>query len=217
MTSVNAIRIGSYYRSKILQTSKSLKSVERVIDIGSHDGYLLSFFPDSLKIAVDVLLPVEHIDCPFVIADAKALPFKDGSFDLALLMDVIEHIEDETGLSDSLARIIDKEGGLFLTTPSVNISLFPKFLTKAISKKWGHHFRLGYTKDKLKLIFQDNFSIEIEDWNAPFFRLFYLPLRLMNMVSSKIAFFFLDRVALYDALHKNGLQGYLLLTGKLKK
>lgn len=217
MTSTKSIRIGSHYRSRILQICKNFKSVEKVVDIGSHDGYLLSFFHADFKVAVDILLPVKQLNYPFVVADAKALPFEECSFDLALLMDVIEHIEDESGLSDSLARILNKEGGFVLTTPSENISLFPKFLTKAISRKWGHYFRLGYSKEKLKAIFQNNFSLQIEDWNAPFFRLFYLPLRFIKMVSTKVAFFLLDRIALYDASHKHGLQGYLLVIGKTKK
>jgi len=214
---MKTIRIGSYYRSKILHTIKGLTPVRRVVDVGSHDGYLLSFFPDSFAVAVDISMPSERINCPFVVADAMALPFAASSFDLILLMDVIEHIEDDSGLSDSLARILNKDGLLFLTTPSENIKLFPGFLTKAISKKWGHIFRLGYSTEKLTFLFQSNFFVEVQNWNAPYFRYFYLLLKFISIVSKRIAFLILDRVALYDAKHKNGLLGYLLLTGRVKK
>lgn len=211
------IRIGSYYRSKILQTINMADHFDRVLDVGSHDGYLLSFFPDSFKIAVDIALPNQRLAHPFVLADAKALPFVNDSFDLVLLMDVIEHIEDESGLAESLARILTKEGRLVLSTPSAEISMFPGFLTRSISIQWGHIFRLGYTSENLRSLFENNFSLKIENWNAPFFRFFYLPVKLISLLSSRLAFSFLDKIAIYDANHKAGVHGYHLLKGRARK
>lgn len=210
-------RIGSYYRSKILQTVKVADRFARVLDVGSHDGYLLSTFNTSYCISVDITFPNQRSAYPFVIADARALPFVSKSFDLVLLMDVIEHIKDETGLSESLARILINNGLLVLTTPSEKIRMFPRFLTKSISKKWGHIFRLGYTPEKLRSLFENYFLLNIEEWNAPYFRFFYLLLKLASLLSNQLAFLFLDKIAIYDANHKVGLHGYHLLTGRARK
>ncbi|MGB4595297.1 MAG: methyltransferase domain-containing protein [Anaerolineaceae bacterium] len=211
------LRIGSYYRWKMLSTVDEVFATKRVLDVGSHDGFLLSLFPDTFRIAVDITIPDQLTSHPFVVADAKALPFTSQSFNLVLFMDVIEHIADEDGLAESLARILDQDGKLILSTPSAGIKLFPIFLTNFISKQWGHIYRLGYSSELLNSVFRGKFSVQIEEWNAPLFRLFYLPMKFVSLISKRFAFFLLDRIATYDSNHKNGLEGYLLLTGKVIK
>jgi SAM-dependent methyltransferase len=46
-----------------------------------------------------------------------ALPFPDGSFDAVLAFEVVEHVEDDTGLIDEIARVSRPGGVLILSTP----------------------------------------------------------------------------------------------------
>lgn len=51
------------------------------------------------------------------INDIK-LPFKDGEFDLAVALDVLEHIEDDEGALKEWHRILKKSGKVFITVPA---------------------------------------------------------------------------------------------------
>ncbi len=46
-----------------------------------------------------------------------ALPFPDGSFDAVLAFEVVEHVEDDTGLIDEVARVSRPGAMLIMSTP----------------------------------------------------------------------------------------------------
>jgi SAM-dependent methyltransferase len=46
------------------------------------------------------------------------MPFADGSFDLAVSLDVIEHLEDDLGALRELRRVVAPGGALLLTVPA---------------------------------------------------------------------------------------------------
>ncbi len=46
------------------------------------------------------------------------MPFADGSFDLAVSLDVIEHLEDDLGALRELRRVVAPDGALLLTVPA---------------------------------------------------------------------------------------------------
>jgi SAM-dependent methyltransferase len=50
-------------------------------------------------------------------ADAAALPFRDESFDGALLKDVIEHVADPIGVASEVARVCRPGARILVTTP----------------------------------------------------------------------------------------------------
>jgi SAM-dependent methyltransferase len=55
-----------------------------------------------------------------VQADACApLPFRDGSFDVLVTMEGIEHFENQTGFLRECARVLKPGGRLILTTPNI--------------------------------------------------------------------------------------------------
>lgn len=71
----------------------------------------------------------------------KRLPYEDASFDVILLVEVIEHLENHRVALGELARILKPNGALILTTP--NIMRLNSRL---------HFFWSGYHKTKRRFI-----------------------------------------------------------------
>jgi len=72
----------------------------RVIDIGCGDAVMLwGGHPPDYVTCVDLdIYPHTHVQ-----AAAEALPFRDNAFDTALLLDVLEHVDDvEAALKEAL-------------------------------------------------------------------------------------------------------------------
>ncbi len=71
----------------------------------------------------------------------KRLPYADASFDVVLLVEVIEHVENHRAALSELARILKPGGVLLLTTPNI-MRLSSRF----------HFFLCGYHKTKRRFI-----------------------------------------------------------------
>ncbi|MFM7404607.1 MAG: methyltransferase domain-containing protein, partial [Erythrobacter sp.] len=54
----------------------------------------------------------------FVIGDCYDLPFEEGSFDIVVANEMIEHVEDHKGLLDEVRRVLSPNGVLLVSTPN---------------------------------------------------------------------------------------------------
>lgn len=207
------VRIGTLYRIQIIDYFNKRNINGAVLDIGCHDGIFLKNVEAPLKIGIDVELKNVSDGIYFVQADANYLPFKKETFTQVYLMDVIEHIEDDKKLPLSIYRVLKTSGSFFLTTPSMNIQLFPWFLTNAISKKWGHIYRIGYSYEELKNLFQKYFVLTFYEWDATWWRTFYLGIRLISEISFRLTASIIKLIFTLDAKNTKGLKGYLILEG----
>ncbi len=83
-----------------------------------------------------------------LMADARALPFRDDSFDSAICSEVLEHLEEELAVIEELRRVTKAKAVVALTVPS----FFPEIVNWSISKEYhsakGGHVRI-YTKSEL--------------------------------------------------------------------
>jgi 2-polyprenyl-3-methyl-5-hydroxy-6-metoxy-1,4-benzoquinol methylase len=206
-------RIGTTYRIELLKHFAQTQVNGPVLDIGCHNGEILEVVEAPLKIGIDIKRKHVSEDIYFVQADAHHLPFKRGFFSRILILDVIEHIEDESNLSSIFKLHLQPFGSFFLTTPSEDIRLFPGFLTGYISNKWGHYYRRGYSKERLKDLFNDEFVLHISEWNSPWWRFFYLPIRLINEISPSLCKKIIQLFFSMDSKKQNGNRGYFVLEG----
>lgn len=91
-------------------------------------------------------------------ANARKLPFKDNTFDVVLLSDLLEHTSDPQKAANEAIRVT-KPGGLIYATVPYHMHPVVKFdwLRKALSsrKNVDEHPDIPFTYEKLKHFFPD--------------------------------------------------------------
>lgn len=96
----------------------------RILDVGCGAGATaIDFSADGWVCACDRSLHAlrfvgERGIATRVAADADKLPFRDGSFDIILAFDVIEHVADDAGFVRELARVLAPGGALAIHVPA---------------------------------------------------------------------------------------------------
>ncbi len=96
----------------------------RVLDVGCGAGVLLeavaTLVPDAALVGVDAVAPPERARWGGVTADIAArLPFAEGSFDVVVAGEVIEHVPHPDLLLAELRRVLAPHGRLVLSTPNI--------------------------------------------------------------------------------------------------
>ncbi|MEJ7656429.1 MAG: class I SAM-dependent methyltransferase [Thermoleophilaceae bacterium] len=104
----------------------------RVLDAGCGVAYGSTMLAEAgarsvvgVDLAEDVLESVRARVPPNVRlerADLRDLPFEDGSFDLVVCFEVIEHITDQQEVVREFARVLSPEGVLLTSTPNRAVS-----------------------------------------------------------------------------------------------
>jgi ubiquinone/menaquinone biosynthesis C-methylase UbiE len=103
--------LDGWYDKYCENIEKAIKQPIRVLDIGCGPGYTRAI---GLKYNIDVigldiasaLVPCwSHYKIPAVVAASSAIPFKNNSFDVVTVWDVMEHIPEE-GILETLREIV---------------------------------------------------------------------------------------------------------------
>lgn len=113
--------IGSVYRSVLLYPRLCRYLKGRALDIGCGIGDMLKFRPGTIGVDVN---PFNVDICTqrgltTQVMDIDVLPFPDGSFDSALLDNVLEHIESPERLLAETFRVLVPNGRLIVGVPGV--------------------------------------------------------------------------------------------------
>ncbi|HOE70102.1 MAG TPA: class I SAM-dependent methyltransferase [Brevefilum sp.] len=204
-------RLGQLYRVKYLQKYGKTYGGEKVIEIGCHDGRMLSEINAGLRVGLDIEPRKSAQDIALVKADGFFTPLRDRSFDVIYLLDVVEHVKDDQKLVSEMLRILKPGGKLILTTPHINIRLFPPFLTSWISIRWGHVLRRGYSVEQLRSLVNQESKVEICELQASWYRKLYLLLKILFFISPKLTGKLLDILLTYESKDPYGSNGFLLL------
>jgi 2-polyprenyl-3-methyl-5-hydroxy-6-metoxy-1,4-benzoquinol methylase len=216
LNKTNNNRLGQFYRVAYLKKLNMAFGGEKVLDIGCRDDEWLAQLEADLKVGLD-LSPVKSTrSISMIKANANILPFLPNSFDVIYLLDVLEHIPEDNKLIDRIMKILKPGGKLILTTPNIDINIFPPFLTRWVSKKWGHTFRVGYDPKNLLSYFSDETEIKVFELNAYLYRNIYLPLRLtfslFPQLTKKIVSFIVNQ----EMKKPFGNKGFLLMVATKK-
>ena len=151
--------LGFRARARIIfQFIKNTPTSARILDAGSGYG-IYSLTLASRGYSVDAMdleeertaaLNAMKKEQPALDARIKTftgslteLPFDDGSYDLIVCSDVIEHIADDTKAVSELSRVLAPGGTLIITVP------FHSENNKHIYKMFGHE-RPGYNSEEMR-------------------------------------------------------------------
>lgn len=111
----------------------SLPAARRALDLGCGDGRLSAELRAEELVAADVSA-VALARAAVRLPDARtvelepdaALPFEDGSFDLVLCAETLEHVRDVQLLLSEIRRVLVPGGTLALTTPATPALVRPE-------------------------------------------------------------------------------------------
>lgn len=100
-----------------------------------------------------------------VEADAADLPFADGSFDAAVCMEVLEHIEDDGRALREIRRVLRRDGRLIVTVPNADAPppLLERIPAASVHAQEGpeRHYRAGYRADALaRIVRESGFAVD---------------------------------------------------------
>jgi SAM-dependent methyltransferase len=143
---------------QLVREAIGLRQGEQVLDLGCGPGYLAvemaaEIGPDGRVHAVDgsesMLASARRRECgpdaapiEFQLADVTALPFADGSFDVAISSQVYEYVEDVAAALDEAHRVLKPGGRLFVLDTdwdSIVLHAPEPGLTRRILEAWDEH------------------------------------------------------------------------------
>lgn len=105
-----------------------------ILDIGSKDGKKARYVLDKGNLIMSDLIPNNNLS-PFVVASATFLPFRRNSFDLVIILHVIEHIKDDKNALKEIYRVLKEKGTMLLVTPNAKrLEDIYSFIIKVIRK-----------------------------------------------------------------------------------
>jgi len=106
---------------------KILKPKQTFLELGCADGSFTSLIANVTKtkgVGLDIspasVKEAKKLGVDVKIHDlAKPFPFRDGSFDLVVALEVIEHLLDNEVFVEEIHRVLKKNGYLVLSTPNL--------------------------------------------------------------------------------------------------
>ena len=166
--------------------SKYANKTTTILDIGCGPGLLLSELQNNGREIFGVdLSPIALEFCKkrglknVSLADAGALPFSDNTFDVVLLLDMLEHVQDDSGVLREARRVLKSEGIVIIFVPCFNF-LWTK------NDEISHHYR-RYTLPELTNKISSNFTILRKTYfNFFLFPLIFLLTVVMNLLRVKL-------------------------------
>jgi SAM-dependent methyltransferase len=108
-------------RSILRETRKKDISHETILDIGTGNGAIASYFGDLSSFVTSVDIEDGRTvrgRFEFRLIQNETLPFHDESFDIVISNHVIEHLSDQPGHIAEISRVLKPDGVAYLATPN---------------------------------------------------------------------------------------------------
>lgn len=181
-------------RQALIKNLLLKENPRNILDMGCGTGETLTFlktiFPKAKLTGVDVssqaVKYTKNRGHEAKMADALHLPFADKIFDAVLLLDVVEHIEDDTGVVKEAKRVLKSGGIIIITVPALQIIWSAHDVNQGHFRRYTRHRLLSLAqKNQLKVSFLSYFNF--------FLSPAIIPIRLVSRISR------LKRLGEYDS------------------
>jgi SAM-dependent methyltransferase len=91
----------------------------------------------------------------------ERLPFADGEFDRVVVVDMLEHVEDDRAFAAELFRVLKPGGRLVVNTPHLKDTALRRLRHRLGQTDERHgHVRAGYTAPSLRALLEPRFAVE---------------------------------------------------------
>ncbi len=155
------------YETTLKVFNKHIKSSDTVLDVGCGIGVISLYYGNKCK----SVHGIDISDKAIKLANESAKELKlnqkikfevvdfpnkylDKKFDKIIFSETLEHIQNEDLALQSISKMLNKNGQLIVTVPSVNSFIYRIGLAKKFDKEVGHLRR--YTVDSLKSRLEKN-------------------------------------------------------------
>lgn len=129
-----------------------------VLDIGCGYGEMLSEFPATRLVGVDINHPAlseakrrNPAGC-FAMANVERLPIADSSFDAVVCSEVLEHMDDPSSLAREIVRVTRPGGVYCVTVPNESVTTLGRLMLGKRPVKSSAH-KQSFTPKSLARLF----------------------------------------------------------------
>ncbi len=101
------------------QAKEEIPPGARLLDAGSGEGRYKAFFDHTRYVGLDLAVGDENWDYTGLdsIGDLRELPFPDESFDAAVCVQTLEHVNDPFQVIGEIGRVLKPGGRFYLSAP----------------------------------------------------------------------------------------------------
>jgi len=155
-------------RELIVNIVDSLKP-KNILDVGCGTGSLVSSLSKKYEVVgceyskAALRFCQNRGDIPLVRSDAEKLPFKEESFDVVTLLDVVEHIDQDVEMLLDVRRVLKQRGYAIISAPA------HMFLWQAHDVLHHHKRRYASAELKYKLRLSGFEIVRMTYWNSLLF------------------------------------------------
>lgn len=140
---------------------------KRCLDLGSDNGVVSLLLReqggtwasgDLTPETVEAIRSLVETDVHLV--EETRLPFGDREFDVVVVADMIEHVENEAAFVSELARVLKPGGRLIVNTPHARETTLRRIRLRLGQTDLKHgHVRPGYTRESLDVLLRGAFEV----------------------------------------------------------
>jgi SAM-dependent methyltransferase len=175
------------FRKSVLKKTKYQHIIEvlgptdgkSVLEIGSDNGVYSYLFrqrgghwksADLDERSVEAIRSLVKTDV-FRLVEGQPMPFDDDEFDIVILVDIIEHLDDDATFMRDVQRVLKPAGLLIINAPNdKSQSLLNRFRQRIGLTEAAHgHVRAGYTYEQLQRLLGEQFTLEGYRTHTKFF------------------------------------------------